>query len=190
MSSRNDSRPFADSCVVLGVTSSIAAYKAAELCSRLKAWGTEVRPVLTPDALEFIAPLTFETLAGAPAVVDLFDEPACPLPVHIELGTRADLIVVVPASADFIGRTAAGLADTALGAVIMAADCPVLFAPAMNARMFAAPAVQANLRCLEEYGYHLVGPGKGRLACGEAGSGRLAPLDDIVERMAGLLGAR
>lgn len=185
----NDRSGLAGKFVVLGVTSSIAAYKAAGLCRRLREDGAEVRVVMTPDAVEFIAPLTFETLSAAPVTVDLFEDDAWPVPSHIELGGKADLVAIVPASADFIGRLAAGLADTALGAVVMATRAPVLVAPAMNSRMYASPILEANIERLKGFGFHFVGPASGRLACGTEGPGRLADPDEIFARMVSLLGA-
>ncbi|MEA1928412.1 MAG: flavoprotein [Candidatus Auribacterota bacterium] len=166
--------------IVLGVTGSIAAYKAADLVSKLKQKGTEVHTVLTASAREFIAPLTFETLSGNQVYTDLFGLKRQDVPVHISLAGRADLMVIAPATANFIGKIASGLADDLLSSVMMATRAPVLIAPAMNSGMYENRIVQENIRRLEELGMNFIGPESGYLACGYEGSGRLADVKAII----------
>jgi len=173
--------------IIVGVTASIAAYKACEIVSRLKQMGTEVHVVLTPDAGEFITPLTFQTLSGNTVHAEFFGGISNFNPVHISLAERGDLILVAPATADFIGRVAAGLADDLLSAVIMSASVPVLFAPAMNRKMYQNPIVQENIKKLKKHGYRFVGPESGYLACGYEGRGRLASPDVIINEITSLL---
>ena len=177
--------------VILGVTGGIAAYKAAELCRLLVKAGATVRVVMTEAATRFIAPLTLQTLSGAPVGLDLFD-PASEAEIgHIKLADEADLLVVAPATADFIARMAAGMADDLLAAVVLATRAPVLLAPAMNVNMWTNPATQANLSRLlgPAGGGHVttVGPDRGELACGWIGAGRLMEPADIVAAAVGLL---
>lgn len=173
--------------VVLGVTGSIAAYKAAELASRLTREGVEVRTIMTEAAEEFVRPLTFQTLTGRPVAAGLFAAAEEWDPRHISLARRADLLVIAPATADFIGRAAAGLADDLLCATVLATRAPVLVAPAMNAGMYENPVVRENIARLKRRGFHFVGPARGRLACGEEGAGRLADLEEILSAIDGLL---
>jgi phosphopantothenoylcysteine decarboxylase/phosphopantothenate--cysteine ligase len=168
--------------VVLGVSGGIAAYKAVEVCRALVDAGAHVAPVLTSDAQRFIGALTFSALASEPARVDLFDSPE-PIP-HTYLGQRADLIVVAPATAKLLGKYAAGISDDLLSATLLATRAPVLLAPAMHTEMWEHPAVQANVATLAERGVHLVGPAVGHLAGGDAGAGRLADPDAIVDAAA------
>jgi len=179
--------------VVLGVTGGIAAYKAAELCRLFVKSGATVRVVMTEAATRFIAPLTLQTLSGAPVGLDLFD-PASEAEIgHIKLADEADLLVVAPATADFIARMAAGMADDLLAAVVLATRAPVLLAPAMNVNMWTNPVTQANLSSLLRGGpagggrVTTVGPDRGELACGWIGAGRLIEPADIVSAAAALL---
>src|SRR3954462_8129276 len=170
--------------VVLGVTGGIAAYKAAELCRLFVKAGATVRVVMTEASTRFIAPLTLQTLSGSPVALDLFD-PASEAEIgHIKLADEADLLVVAPATADFIARMAAGMADDLLAAGVLAARAPVLLAPAMNVNMWMNPITQANLsRLLGQGGggrITTVGPDRGELACGWIGAGRLIEPADIV----------
>lgn len=181
--------PLAGSTVVLGVTASIAAYKAAELASRLKQEGSEIFIVMTPDALEFVKPLTFQTLSGNPVFSDMFREIKDSSPTHISLSGRADIVVIAPATADFIGKVSAGLAGDLLTSVVMAARAPVLIAPAMNAGMFNNPIVQSNIKRLKKLGYQFVGPETGYLACGYEGEGRLASPEAIIQKIETILSA-
>src|SRR3954452_119874 len=165
--------------IVLGVTGGIAAYKAAELTRLFVKAGATVRVVMTEAATRFIAPLTLQTLSGAAVALDLFD-PASEAEIgHIKLADEADVLVVAPATADFIARMAAGMADDLLAAVVLATRAPVLLAPAMNVNMWTNPVTQANLSRLLGPGpggagrVSTVGPDRGELACGWIGAGRL-----------------
>ncbi|RKY69065.1 MAG: bifunctional phosphopantothenoylcysteine decarboxylase/phosphopantothenate--cysteine ligase CoaBC [Candidatus Latescibacterota bacterium] len=167
--------------VIVGVTGSIAAYKSAELVRKLKQRGAEVTAVMTPAASQFISPLTLETLSGKPVASELFPATRRPDILHISLAKWADLMVVAPATANIIGKVAAGIADELLATVIMATQAPVLFAPAMNTAMFSNPILTANISKLRQYGYQFVEPEVGELASGEEGKGRLAPIETILE---------
>ena len=171
--------------VVLGVTGGIAAYKSAELVRALREAGAGVTVVMTRSALNFVGPVTFQALSGRPVHTGLFDG-AMP---HIELTARADCLVVAPATANVIGKMAAGIADDLLTTMLMAARRPVLLAPAMNCRMFEAPALQRNLETLRGFGVHFVGPETGPMACGETGMGRCAEPDKILAAVLALAGA-
>ncbi|MDB4948757.1 MAG: phosphopantothenoylcysteine decarboxylase/phosphopantothenate/cysteine ligase [Gemmatimonadetes bacterium] len=176
---RGPRRPFAGRRVVLGVTGGIAAYKAVTVARDLTLAGAQVDVVLTEGALEFVRPLTFEGLTGRTAHVGAW-EPGEPL-LHIRLAREADAVVVAPATANFLARAAAGMADDLLTAVLLATEAPVVLCPAMNDRMYAHPATQANLRRLAEIGYRLAGPAVGPLAWGEGeGPGRLIDPDEIL----------
>jgi len=172
--------------IVVGITGGIAAYKTAELVSRLKKQGHEVHIIMTQSAQYFVAPLTFRTLSGNPVVTDLFAEPGTWNVQHVSLAEQADLIAVVPATANIIGKVAHGLADDMLTTTIMAAKSPVVFAPAMNVNMYQNPIVQNNISRLKELGYYFIEPGTGRLACGTEGKGRLAEIDDIESFIYGI----
>ncbi len=166
--------------IILGVTGGIAAYKALELTRLLKKEGACVWPVMTDAATKFIGPLSLATLAGNPVYTDIFTQDRASID-HIELADRADLLAVVPATANLIGKVASGIADNLLTTVIMASPAPVLIAPAMNHRMYANPVVRANIEKLEELGYLFVGPERGELACGWEGEGRLAKIEDVMD---------
>jgi len=169
-----------DARILLGVTGSIAACKAADLTVRLKEAGAEVRVIMTESAQRFVAPLTFEVLSRQPVLGDMWERTQYPGPVHVELSEWADLLVVAPATANFIGKLAGGIADDLLTCMaITVARAPVI-APAMNDAMYRHPAVQENIKCLTDRGCVFVGPVTGRLASGKTGLGRLAPLDDIM----------
>ncbi len=165
--------------IVLGVTGGIAAYKACDLVSRLKKQGAQVRVVLSAHACEFVPPLTFETLSGNPAYSDSFDRKY--EIEHIALAKWADLFIVAPATANCLGKFAAGIADDLLSTTYLAMRCPVLLAPAMNSAMYLHPATQQNRRTLAERGVHFVGPESGFLACGDADIGRMSEPAQIVE---------
>src|SRR5262245_21646251 len=174
--------------IVLGVTGGIAAYKAAELCRLFVKAGATVRVVMTEAATRFIAPLTLQTLSGSPVALDLFDAAQEAEIGHIKLADEADLLVVAPATADFIARMAAGMADDLLAAVVLATRAPVLLAPAMNVNMWSNPVTQANLaRLLANPRVTTVGPDRGELACGWIGAGRLIEPADIAAAAADLL---
>lgn len=166
--------------VVLGVSASIAAYKAAEIASALVKEGVEVFPILTRDATRFIGAPTLHALTGHPCPVDVFDEPYPGQIAHIYLAQNCDLFVIAPASMDVIARLAHGLASDMLTASALAAKAPLLVAPAMNSAMWENPATQTNIETLRRYGYHFVEPATGRLACRTEGIGKLADVQDIL----------
>lgn len=166
--------------VVLGVTGGIAAFKAAALTSMMAKAGLEVHVVMTKAATEFVTPLTFRTLSQNPVSVDLFSEPGQWNVRHVSLAQRADVMAIVPATANFIGKVAAGIADDLLTTTVMATKAPVLIAPAMNSGMYSNPIVQANIEKLRGLGYRFIEPGYGRLACGDEGKGRMAEPDEIL----------
>ncbi|RKO67299.1 bifunctional phosphopantothenoylcysteine decarboxylase/phosphopantothenate--cysteine ligase CoaBC [Desulfofundulus salinus] len=172
--------------VILGVTGGIAAYKAVELASALAKAGALVDVVMTQAAQEFVRPLTFAALTGRPVHTALFGRHAGGAIPHIELATRTDLVVIAPATANILAKLAHGLADDLLSSLVLAVTCPVLLCPAMNAYMYAHPAVQANLKRLQEMGYHIVEPEVGRLACGVEGRGRMPAPEVILEHIKGL----
>jgi len=167
--------------IVLGVTGSIAAYKAADITSRLTELGAKVFPVLTQSACQFIQPLTLQTLARNPAAHDLWQEVDAWQPGHIDLADQADLLLVAPATAHCLANFAHGLAPDLLTSIHLATRAPTLLAPAMNGKMLAHPATQANLKLLRERGYHFIEPQCGRLACGYEGEGKLAEVATIIQ---------
>jgi len=167
--------------VVIGVTGGIAAYKACELVSRLVKKNINVVVVMTKSATEFVAPYTFMTLSGNKVITDMFEIPQNFEVEHISVAKQADLFVVVPATANIIGKIAAGIADDFLSTTIMATKAPVLIAPAMNTNMWQNPIVKRNVAFLKETGYKFVSPASGRLACGDTGEGKLADVDDIEQ---------
>lgn len=177
--------------VVLGVTGSIAAYRSAEIASRLRKAGHDVFVVMTRSAADFITPLTLATLSRNPVLRDLSEEQeGAWKPGHIELADRADLLLIAPATADTIARLAHGFADDALGAVALATRAPLLVAPAMNGKMWEHPATRANVATLKGRGAAFVGPAEGMLACGYEGAGRLAETDEILDSAEKILAAR
>jgi len=174
--------------ILLGVTGSIAAYKAADLASQLTQAGAEVDVILTEAATKFITPLTFQSLTGRTAYRDLWGSDAHV--IHVGLGERADLLVIAPATADVIARLAHGLANDLLTVTALAARCPVLVAPAMDGGMFAHPATQANLKTLAERGVTLLGPAEGRMASGLVGRGRMVEPEEILGHVRLALGRK
>jgi len=169
--------------IILGVTGSIAAYKAADLVSRLKKRGHHVHVVMTRDAQEFITPLTLQVLSREPVTGSLYDEKQSWHPGHIELADKADLLVIAPATANVIARFAHGIADDTLGAIYLATLAPVLIAPAMNGKMWQHAATQENVATLKKRGVSFIGPEEGMLACGYEGIGRLWPIEGIEEEI-------
>lgn len=165
--------------IILGISGGIAAYKSVELARLMVKAGGDVIAVMTEAARQFITPLTLRTLTGNPVATTLWTDPLSPIP-HISLAGQADLIVVAPATADIIGKCANGLADDLLSTTLLAARCQVMFAPAMNERMYLHPAVQQNLRKLKERGAVIVDPGTGELACGSEGVGRMCEPPEIM----------
>ncbi len=170
--------------IVVGVTGSIAAYKAAELVRLFVKNGDEVRVAMTPAACEFIAPLTFQTLSKNPVAVDQFAPPAEWRPSHISLAVWPDLVVVAPATANTLAKMAHGIADNLLAATLLATRAKIAVAPAMNDGMWAAPATRENLATLVRRGVAVIEPREGDLACGTSGAGRMAGPREIFEALA------
>jgi len=168
--------------IILGVTASIAAYRAADIASKLTKHERSVHVVMTAGATEFVAPLTLQTLSRNPVTTDIFDEKVSWHPGHIELADQADLLLIAPATADIIAKIAHGFADDALTAIVLATEAPLLFAPAMNGKMWLNAATVANVETLRKRGAEFIGPEKGMLACGYEGIGRLWPVDEIVAK--------
>jgi phosphopantothenoylcysteine synthetase/decarboxylase len=173
--------------IVLGVTGSIAAYKSAELTSLLVKQGHDVFVVMTPDATEFISPLTLQTLSKNPVMTNFYDEKETWRPGHIDLADRANLLLVAPATAHIIGELAHGLAGHPLAAIALATRGPILLAPAMNGKMWQHPATIENVEKLKARGAEFIGPEEGMLACGYEGIGRLWKVNDIAFRAEFLL---
>lgn len=176
--------------VLLGVTGSIAAYKAADLASQLVKRGCKVTCIMSTGAQEFITPLTLQVLSRNPVVTGLFDEKESWRPGHIHLADHADLLLVAPATANALASLAHGFAHDALSAIALATLAPVLIAPAMNGHMWSHPATQNNVSILKSRGVKFIGPDEGMLACGYEGSGRLWPVEGIVDRAMSMLEAR
>lgn len=173
--------------IILGVTGSIAAYKAADLTSRLIKAGCDVFVVMTAHAVEFVAPLTFQTLSRNAVTTGIFDEKESWHPGHIALADRADLLLVAPATANVIAKLAHGIADDALTSIALATQAPLLIAPAMNGKMWQHPATQENVAVLKARGASFIGPEEGLLACGYEGIGRLWDVADIADHARALL---
>ncbi|MDR1010245.1 MAG: phosphopantothenoylcysteine decarboxylase [Opitutaceae bacterium] len=173
--------------IILGITGSIAAYKAADLTSQLRKRGADIYPVMTAAAQKFITPLTLQTLARNPVAADLWDEGNGWQPGHIELADKADLMLVAPATADVIAQFASGLAPDYLASMYLVCRAPVLIAPAMNGKMWTHPATAANVATLKARGVDFIGPEKGMLACGYEGMGRLWPVEGIINRVEAIL---
>ncbi len=173
--------------IVLGVSGGIACYKAVELVRLLVKTGFRVQVIMTRGAMEFVAPLTFQTLSGNPVSTEAFSLTQESQIGHINLADAADLFVIAPATANVIGKIAGGIADDLLTTVLMATRAPVLIAPAMNIHMYENPILQENIRKLSRVGYHLLEPAEGYLACGYEGRGRLPDPDKIVEEIRRLL---
>ncbi|NLO89316.1 MAG: bifunctional phosphopantothenoylcysteine decarboxylase/phosphopantothenate--cysteine ligase CoaBC [Clostridia bacterium] len=173
--------------ILVGVTGGIAAYKAAELVSTLRKRDANVRVIMTKSAAEFVTPVTFQTLSGFPVRHELFTDWSKNFIPHIENALWADAVAIVPATANIIGKVAQGIADDLLSTTVMACEAPVLFAPAMNERMFKNPIVQRNIKTLKDLGYYFIEPAEGRLACGEVGKGRLAEIDTILWHLENVL---
>jgi phosphopantothenoylcysteine decarboxylase/phosphopantothenate--cysteine ligase len=169
--------------ILLGLSGGIAAYKVAELTRLLTLAGAEVRVVMTAAACRFIAPVTMQALSGNPVHTDLWDESVPNNMAHIELSRGCDVIVVAPASADFIAKLAQGLCDDLLSTLCLARECPLLVAPAMNLQMWDKPATQRNIRQLGEDGVAILGPASGDQACGEVGMGRMLEAEELFEEI-------
>jgi phosphopantothenoylcysteine decarboxylase/phosphopantothenate--cysteine ligase len=173
--------------VVIGVTGGIAAYKALDVVSGLRKQEIETHVILTQNASEFVTPLSFETLSNHEVVTDTFKRTKSWEVEHIALAKKADLFLVAPATANVIGKVAHGIADDMLTTTIMAARCPIVFAPAMNTAMYENVIVQENIDFLKSKGYHFIEPDSGFLACGDRGKGKLAKPEDIIEVVLSLL---
>ncbi len=167
--------------VILGVTGSIAAYKAANLASMLKKQHADVQVIMTQNATQFMNPITFESLTGNKCLVDTFDRNFQFQVEHVALAKRADLAIVAPATANIIAKLAHGLADDMLTTTLLACRCPKLIAPAMNTRMYENPVTQDNMDILRKYGFRLIEPAVGHLACGDTGAGKLPPETLLLE---------
>ena len=175
---------------MLGVTGSIAAYKAADLTSQLTKLGHSVHVVLTADAQRFITPLPFKTLSRHAVVTDLYDEEEGWKPLHVRLADEADLLLIAPATANFLAKLSHGLANDALSCIALALNpkAKTLVAPAMNGKMWLHPATQQNVATLKARGVEFIGPEEGMLSCGYEGLGRLWPVEAIMKRVGKLLG--
>ena len=167
--------------IILGVTGSIAAFKAAIIVSKLKSLGFDITVVMTQSSQNFIHPLTFRTLSQNKVVTDIFIDESVYDPHHVSIAHKADLIVIAPATANIIGKMASGIADDALTSTVMASNVPVIIAPAMEENMYRNPITQKNISILQEVGYKFIGPEKGRLASGRTGIGRLAHVELIIQ---------
>lgn len=174
------------SCVVLGVSAGIAAYKAVEVARQLVSRGLRVKVIMTEKARHLVGPSTFRAITGNPVAISLFDDPESPMK-HISLAREADLVIVAPATANILAKMANGLADDLLSTTLLATKSPVIVAPAMNTAMYRHPATQENLRKLRKRGVIVVGPEEGSLACGEEGEGRMSEPSRIVEVTLALL---
>ncbi len=179
--------PLHDKKIVLGVTGSIAAYKAADLVRRLREKGAEIRVVMTKAACEFITPLTLQTLSGHPVAIELLDADEEAAMGHIKLARWADWILIAPATTDTIAKLAMGQADNLLTAICSASESPLAIAPAMNNKMWQNQATQDNIRRLRSQSAQILGPASGDQACGEQGEGRLLEPNEIVETLSRLV---
>ena len=168
--------------IVLGVTGSIAAYKACDIINSLKKQGFNVIPVMTKEAGFFVTPLTLQTLSGNKVIENMFEPPGEFSPVHTSLAQQADLVLIAPASANIIGKIACGICDDILSCTVISTEAPVMIAPAMNDRMYKNKLVRGNISRLKDIGYKFVGPISGELACGYKGMGHIANVDDIVNQ--------
>lgn len=173
--------------ILLGVTGSIAAYKACDIINKLRASNFNVTPVMTKEAGHFITPLTLQNLAGNKVVGDMFAIPDNFDPLHTSLAEKADLILIAPATANIIAKLANGICDCLLSSTVLATKAPVLIAPAMNDNMYNHKAVKENIARLKGFGYKFVGPVSGRLVCGYRGMGHIAGVDTIVSHVKGAL---
>lgn len=177
--------------VIIGVTASVACYKALDVISRLRKLDVQVTAVLTKEAEEFIKPVLFQAVSGNKAVThDMFNAPDEWSPCHISLAQKADCIAIIPATANIIGKVANGICDDMLTCAVCATEAPVLFAPAMNTGMYNNKIVQDNIGKLKKFGYHFTGPVKGCLACGAEGLGHIQDIGIIVKEIQRLIGGQ
>ena len=168
--------------VLLGITGGIACYKSCEIVSRLKKMRASVDVVMTKNASEFVQPLTFETLSQRPVTIDMFAKKEHFEVEHISLAKKANICIIAPATANVIAKLAEGIADDMLTTTVLALNCPIIIAPAMNTNMYNNPVTQANMKRLKDRGYIFVEPQEGRLACGDTGKGKMAEPIDIVSQ--------
>ncbi|MGM9971613.1 MAG: bifunctional phosphopantothenoylcysteine decarboxylase/phosphopantothenate--cysteine ligase CoaBC [Anaeroplasmataceae bacterium] len=167
--------------IVLGVTGSIAAYKIASLASMLKKLHANVDVIMTKNACNFINPITFETLTSNKCIVDTFDRNFMYNVEHVSIAKKADMVLIAPASANVIAKLAHGICDDMLTTTILACKCPIYISPAMNTNMYTNPILQDNLAILKKYGYHIINPKEGYLACGDVGSGKMPEVEELFE---------
>jgi phosphopantothenoylcysteine decarboxylase/phosphopantothenate--cysteine ligase len=173
--------------IILAVTGGIAAYKSADLCSKLIQRGAGVTVVMTKDAEKFITPLTFQALSARPVHTDIFNLLDSSDPQHISLTERADLMLIAPATSNILAKVAHGLTDDLVSLMVNAAACPVIFCPSMNNRMWDNPITQENVTKLANVGYTFLGPDSGWLACRNTGSGRLSDPQSIIDAVTKML---
>ena len=167
--------------IVIGITGGISAYKACSIVNYLKGQGASVDVIMTKNACKFITPLTLETLSGNKVITDMFERPDYIDVKHISIAKKADLFLIVPATANIIGKIANGIADDMLSTTIMATQAPIIFAPAMNNVMYENRVVQNNLEKLRYYGYKIIDPSIGHLACGYDAKGKLPRSEEIID---------
>ncbi|OIP64484.1 MAG: bifunctional phosphopantothenoylcysteine decarboxylase/phosphopantothenate--cysteine ligase CoaBC [Nitrospirae bacterium CG_4_9_14_3_um_filter_53_35] len=173
--------------ILVGITGGIAAYKTPYLVRGLIKQGMSVRVVMTRNAAHFVAPLTLQTLTGAPVLTEMYKTGEGSPLSHIELASDIQMMLIAPATADFIGKMAGGIADDLLSTMVLAVDAPILIVPAMNVRMYKNPSVVRNMEILRGYGTHILEPGVGELACGEEGIGRMAEVEEIIRTVKTIL---
>lgn len=173
--------------IIIGVTGSIAAYKACDIISGLRRAGCNTTVVMTKEAAEFITPLTLGHVSASPVYKDMFDAPQVWNPRHISLAENADMVLIAPATANIIAKLAYGICDDLLSSVVLSTRAVVLVAPAMNSNMWLHRVTQENVRRLKSLGYKFIGPVKGRLVCGISGIGHIADTAEIVKTALGLL---
>jgi phosphopantothenoylcysteine decarboxylase/phosphopantothenate--cysteine ligase len=183
MASENANPPLKGREIIVAVCGGIAAYKVADVVSKLVQQGAGVTVVMTASAQKFVAPLTFQALSARPVRTDTFDLTDSSDPQHIGLTERADLMLVAPATADIIAKAAHGLCDDLVSLMINAAACPVIFAPAMNNRMWDNPITKENVEKLQKHGYRFIGPESGWLACRNVGAGRMTESAAILQEI-------
>lgn len=181
---------FRDRTIILGVTGGIAIHKSLDLASQLVKRGASVHVVMTENATRLVQPLQFQVISRNPVLLNLFDAGTDWKPPHIDLADRADLLAIVPATANIIGKLANGIADDALSTIAVSVHCPTLLAPAMNGHMYQNPFVQRNLAMLKTHGVHFIEPASGDLACGYEGVGRLNTVETIIEGASNILKGR
>ncbi|OGF47477.1 MAG: hypothetical protein A2452_03075 [Candidatus Firestonebacteria bacterium RIFOXYC2_FULL_39_67] len=178
--------------IIVGICGGIAAYKTCDLVSKLSQAGAEVNVIMTKNACEFVTPLTFQTLSGRPVYTDMFkllgkEEWQVE---HVELAKKCDLLVIAPATANVIGKLAGGLADDPLTTTALCVKVPVLICPAMNTAMWGNKIVKDNVNKLKKFGFQFIGPGTGKLACGDTGAGRLEDIEKILAEITEKLGRK